>query len=117
MKNNLTVMNNKEQWTIGSREVAEMMEVRHDSLLRKIDAINEDFIKHKIVVYKYWIESTYINEVNNKPCREFLVTKRGCEFLAHKTTGTKGNLFTDRYMDRFEENYKLKIPKLVRAFA
>ena len=27
--------------------------------------------------------------------------------MAHKTTGTKGNLFTDKYMDRFEqmENY------------
>ncbi|MDR3593382.1 Rha family transcriptional regulator [Clostridium sp.] len=32
---------------------------------------------------------------------DYEMTKRGCEFLAHKTTGTKGNLFKDRYMDKF----------------
>ena len=58
---------------ISSREVAEMMEVRHDSLLRKIDKINEDFINHNIVFYKYWEESEYINSVNNKPCKEYLL--------------------------------------------
>lgn len=86
---------------LSSREVSEMMEMEHSKLLRKIDGINDDLVKAKIGFYKYWTESTYINEVNNKPCREFQITKRGCEFLAHKTTGTKGNLFTDRYMDKF----------------
>ena len=88
---------------ISSREVAEMMEVEHSNLLKKIDGINEDFVKVKINFYKYWNESEYINPANNKPCREFKITKRGCEYLAHKTTGTKGNLFTDKYMDRFEQ--------------
>lgn len=101
MINNLMVMNNKEQWTIGSREVAEMMEVQHKDLLKKIDSINEDFGSEEIRHEKYWVESSFENR--GKQYREFLVTKRGCEFLAHKTTGTKGNLFTDRYMDRFEE--------------
>ena len=87
---------------LSSREVAPMMESRHDSLLRKIDKINEDLADHKIVVSKYWEESTY-EDASGKSNREFLITKRGCEFLAHKTTGTKGNLFTDRYMDRFEQ--------------
>lgn len=87
---------------ISSREVAEMMEVRHDSLLRKIDGINKDLADHKIVVSKYWIENTSPDN-SGKQNKEFLITKRGCEFLAHKTTGTKGNLFTDKYMDRFEE--------------
>ena len=32
-----------------------------------------------------------------------LIPKKGCEFLAHKSTGEKGIIFTDRYMDRFEE--------------
>ena len=88
---------------LSSREVAEMMEMEHPKLLRKIDGINEDFVKAKIGFYKYWNESEYINPVNNKPCREFQISKKGCEFLAHKTTGTKGNLFTDKYMDRFSE--------------
>ncbi|NFE85332.1 hypothetical protein FC754_14535 [Clostridium botulinum] len=85
---------------ISSREVAGMMEIRHDSLLRKIDGINKDLTDHKIVVSKYWIESSSPDN-SGKVSREFQITKKGCEFLAHKTTGTKGNLFTDRYMDKF----------------
>ena len=86
---------------LDSREVAEMMEVQHKDLLKKIDSINEDFGSEKVRHEKYWQESTFENR--GKQYRNFLITKRGCEFLAHKTTGTKGNLFTDRYMDRFEE--------------
>ena len=87
---------------LSSREVATMMEVGHPELLRKIKKINEDFTQSKIAFSKYWTESSY-KDVSGKSNREFLITKRGCEFLAHKTTGTKGNLFTDRYMDRFEQ--------------
>lgn len=87
---------------LSSREVAEMMETRHDALLAKIDKINLDFNAHKIMVVKYWTEGTYTDSKGEKR-REFQITKKGCEFLAHKTTGTKGNLFTDKYMDRFSE--------------
>ena len=88
---------------ISSREVAEMMEVTHANLLQKIDNINNDFREMKIQFSKYWIESTYKVDGQNRGYKEYLITKRGCEFLAHKTTGTKGNLFTDKYMDRFEQ--------------
>lgn len=87
--------------TISSREVAEMMEIGHGDLLEKIDKINKDFGNGNVRYQKYWIESTFENR--GKQYRCFEVTKRGCEFLAHKSTGTKGNLFTDRYMDKFEE--------------
>lgn len=83
-----------------SREVAEMMEINHKDLLKKIDSINKDFDSEKVRHEKYWIESTF--ESRGREYRNFQITKRGCEFLAHKTTGTKGNLFTDRYMDKFE---------------
>ena len=33
------------------------------------------------------------------PC----ITKKGCEFIAHKLTGTKGTIFTARYINRFHE--------------
>lgn len=56
----------------------------------------------KIRSQKYWSEGSYKSDGNNKSYRELEITKRGCEFLAHKTTGTKGSLFTDRYMDAFE---------------
>ena len=95
--------NTKElQMTISSREVAEMMEVNHKDLLKKIDNINETFESTKIGSEKYWTESSYKVEGNNKTYREFQVTKKGCEFLAHKSTGEKGIVFTDRYMDKFE---------------
>ena len=96
--------NTKEiQMTISSREVAEMMDVNHKDLLKKIDNINETFESEKIRSQKYWTESSYKTEGNNKTYREFQITKKGCEFLAHKSTGEKGIIFTDRYMDRFEE--------------
>ncbi|MEG2018471.1 MAG: ORF6C domain-containing protein [Clostridium sp.] len=88
---------------LSSREVADMMEVKHTNLLQKIEGINRDFENSKISFQKYWSESFYKIVGNNKTYREFMITKRGCEFLAHKTTGTKGNLFTDRYMDKFAE--------------
>ena len=101
MSNELTT-STKEN-TISSREVAEMMGVRHCDLLEKIDSISKDLATENSVA-KYWIEGTFENR--GKHYREYQVKKRGCEFLAHKTTGTKGNLFTDKYMDRFEEMEK-----------
>ena len=93
-------MTNKLENRISSREVAEMMDIRHGDLLKKIDGINKDFTERKVSFSKYWIESSYVDG-SGKSNREFQITKKGCEFLAHKTIGTKGNLFTDKYMDRF----------------
>ena len=92
---------------ISSREVAEMMEYsRHGDLLDKIDKINEVFENGKIRSQDYWIESTYKVEGNNKSYKEYLVSKKGCEFIANKSTGEKGIIFTHRYMERFEEMEK-----------
>lgn len=93
-------MNKQLENKLSSREVCEMMEMEHSKLLRKIDGINEDFNQAKIGFVKYWIEGTY-RDSKGEERREFQITKKGCEFLAHKTTGTKGNLFTDKYMDKF----------------
>lgn len=110
------VMNKQLENKLSSREVAQMMDLKqHSDLLRKIDGINEDFTQSKIAFSKYWTESSYIDG-SGKSNREFQITKKGCEFLAHKTTGTKGNLFTDKYMDKFEqmkeiiEEEKSKLP-------
>ena len=90
-------MSNQLENRISSREVAEMMEMQHKDLLKKIDNINKDFDEEnkkiggeKIRYEKYWTESIFKNR--GKDYREFLITKRGCEFLAHKTTGKKGGL-------------------------
>lgn len=44
--------------TVSSREVAEMMEVKHTHLLEKIDNINKIFENRFFGFQKYWIEST-----------------------------------------------------------
>ncbi|CEQ09715.1 antirepressor protein [[Clostridium] sordellii] len=84
-------INNEEVVRISSREVADMMEYsRHGDLLEKIDSINKVFENGKIRSQDYWVESTYKTERNNKTYREFLISKKGCEFIANKSTGDKG---------------------------
>ena len=104
MSNTLVVQNHNtgvDVKRISSREVAEMMEVTHKNLLRKIGDINKVFGSSKLSHEKYWIEGTFENR--GKQYKEYLVSKEGCEFLAHKSTGEKGILFTHRYMERFKE--------------
>ena len=52
-------MNKQIEQKLSSREVAQMIEMRHTELLRKIDNINEDLADHKIAFSKYWTESSY----------------------------------------------------------
>ena len=92
--------------TISSREVAEMIGIRHDHMLDKIDKLNSILNNRNLGASKYWYETTYKQARNGKECREYQVTKKGCELIAHKTEGEKGVEFTVRYMDRFEEMEK-----------
>ena len=104
MENELMNSNTKVQ-TISSREVAKMMEVRHDNLMNKIEkhtAILQKVTDLKIKVSDLWQVNSY-KDSTGRSLKEYQVTKKGCEFLAHKTTGEKGDIFTIRYMDRFEE--------------
>ena len=89
--------------TLDSREVAEMMEIEHSKLLRKIDNITKDVAEvteAKIGLSEYWIEKTY-KDASGKENRGLEITRKGCEFLANKTTGKKGNVFTYKYIERF----------------
>lgn len=102
---NNIIKTNNEVLTLDSREVAEMVEMRHGDLIRKIDEVNKDFNERKIALVKYWEESTY-KDAKGEERRCLKITKRGCGFIAHKTTGTKGNIFTHKYMERFEKMEK-----------
>ena len=101
--------------TISSREVAEMMEVRHTHMLDKIDKISQVLTDRKIGSSDYWIESSYIAG-NGEERREYQVTKKGCELIAHKSSGEKGIVFTVRYMDKFEEMEKKLQKQLPRTY-
>jgi Rha family phage regulatory protein len=97
-------MNNLVQ-SISSREVAEMMEVQHKNLISKIEKHTEILEKVNELNFKLvdlWQLSSY-KDAKGETRKEYQVTKKGCEFLAHKTTGEKGDLFTIRYMNKFEE--------------
>lgn len=96
--------------TISSREVAVMMEMTskdgHSDLMKKIEKINQTLVSEKIPTHHYWVETTYQQEMPKggyKTAREYQVTKKGCEMLAHKSTGDKGIVFTHKYMERFDQ--------------
>ena len=93
---------NLEQRTITSLEVADMVGKDHSKLLRDIRNYTEQLAEAKIGSGDFFEESAY-KDANNqsRPC--YLVTKKGCEFIAHKLTGVKGTEFTAKYINRFHE--------------
>lgn len=95
-------MNNLTRTTITSMEAAEWCGKRHNELLKDIRRYMSQLGEGKIPHTDFFKESTYITEQNKTlPC--FQVTKKGCEFIAHKMTGQKGTEFTARYINRFHE--------------
>lgn len=109
----------KIEQTLTSMEVAEMIGREHNALLKTI----RTFVSHMEKIAEcnnahgeeiaegesahgskeeYFKESTY-EDANgqSRPC--FNVTKKGCEFIAHKMNGIKGTEFTMRYIDRFHK--------------
>lgn len=85
-----------------STEVAEMVGKEHKYLMRDIKRYSNQMQSAQISPCSFWEETTYKNENNQSyPC--YLVTKKGCEFIAHKMTGAKGTVFTARYINRFHE--------------
>lgn len=127
MKNNLQMLN----VTLTSMEVAKMMEKRHGNLIRSISMYsayikesNDDICqlknelskekhecselknelakKETIDLQEFWTKSSYFDEQwKSRIC--YNITKKGCEFIAHKCTGRKGTVFTARYINRFHE--------------
>ena len=87
---------------LDSREVAEMIGKRHDNLVRDIKKYVEELGHLKIEDTEFFQESTYRTTQNKEmPC--YLVTKKGCEFIAHKLTGINGTEFTAKYINRFHQ--------------
>lgn len=118
--------------TITTLEIAEMMELPHYEILKKLEGTtNPDgsvrqvgiiptLGKGKIPVTDYFIKSTYTTSQNKEmPC--YKVTKLGCDFLANKFNGEKGIIFTARYVKRFDEMERGQIPQdfpsALRAYA
>lgn len=114
---------------IDSREIAEMMNVEHYKILRKLegDKSRKGYVKilteAQMGVSDYFIPSTY-KDASGKVNKCYLVTKLGCDFLANKFTGEKGVIFTAKYVkcfhemeDTLEKNELTSLEKLVRQQA
>ncbi len=95
-------MKNLRNTAILSTEVAQMVKKQHKELLRDIRKYCEQLAESKLALGDFFTGSTYL-DINNqsRPC--YLVTKKGCEFIAHKLTGQKGTEFTAKYINRFHE--------------
>lgn len=93
--------------TIDSREVAEMVEMPHADLLKKIRNYESILEKGKFLSHNFFIKSSYKVENNNRKYDCYLLTKKGCDMVANKLTGEKGIIFTARYVNRFEEMEKV----------
>lgn len=95
-------MNELEQKYLNSREVAEMVEKEHKNLIRDIRIYTEYLTESNFEPSDYFIEDTY-KDSTGRTLACFKVTKKGCEFIAHKLTGQKGAIFTAKYIERFHE--------------
>lgn len=94
-------MNQIEQ-TLDSREVAEMVGKKHYNLMRDIKGYAEELNELKIEVVDFFKENNYKDgKGETRPCYD--ITKKGCEFIAHKLTGIKGTEFTAHYINRFHD--------------
>ena len=92
----------KLQKMLDSREVAEMVEKAHNELMKDIRRYIGNLNEGKISHVEFFENSTYQDVKGEvRPC--FLVTKKGCEFIANKLTGVKGAVFTAKYINRFHE--------------
>lgn len=87
---------------IDSREVAEIIGKKHYNLVRDIGQYIKQLTQLNFEFTDFFIESSY-KDTSGKTNKCYLVTKKGCEFIAHKLTGIKGTKFTATYINRFHE--------------
>lgn len=91
------------QQVIDSRDVAKMVGKSHAHLMRDIrDYIDDILTDPKLDSLDFFIESSY-KDAKGEVRKCYLLTKKGCEFVAHKMTGRKGTIFTATYVSLFNE--------------
>lgn len=96
-------MNNIKSLTLDSREVAVMLNKRHDHLLRDIDTYISYLGQNPKLGSDDFFKETSYKAGTGRRYKIYQITKKGCEFLAHKQTGRKGSSFTASYINRFHE--------------
>lgn len=107
----------KESLVMDSRKVAEMVNKRHDHLMRDIRGYVQVLeVNPDLGALNFFIPSTYLDS-QGKTRSSFLLTKQGCEMVGNKMTGEKGILFTATYVSQFNEMEKVleqnELPKKI----
>lgn len=92
----------KIEQTLSSLEVAEMINKPHANLLRSIHTYEKHFSQLNFDLAEYFQQSSYLDGKGEER-KSYNITKKGCEFIAHKMTGIKGTEFTVKYIDRFHD--------------
>lgn len=83
---------------LDSREVADIVEKPHSALLEDIRRYIQQFKESNLSPDGFFLESSY-QDSRGAACPCYQITKKGCEFIAHKLNGIKGSVFTFRYID------------------
>ena len=110
MKELIKITNTKgrEVNVIDSREVAEMMDRTHSDIMKMIQGSGKNLgiipilTEGNFPVVDYFIESSY-RDAKGEERKCYLCTKMGCEMLGNKQQGSKGILFSAKYVERFNE--------------
>lgn len=100
--NGLKVQDFHGKQVIDSRDVAEMVERGHNELMKTIRTYVAYLNEGEIPLVDFFIESSYVDS-KGQTRPNYLITKKGCDMIANKTTGKKGVLFTAAYVTAFEE--------------
>lgn len=95
---------------VDSRDVAKWVGKTHGHLCRDIVVYISAFsgqttcglVDETVNRNDYFIDSSYV-DAKGESRRRYLLTHKGCEFVANKLTGKKGALFTAAYITRFHE--------------
>jgi len=103
-------VNTLEQKYLSSREVAEMVGKDHSDLLKDIRRYTEYLNEGNFPLVEYFKEDTY-KDAKGETRNCYMISKKGCEFIAHKMTGQKGVIFTAKYIERFHEMQDALQPK------
>ena len=88
---------------VDSREVAKIVDKKHNNLLRDISVYINHMRKSTQLNFElsdFFLESSYFDGTGRSlPC--YLVSKMGCEVISNKLIGEKGTLFTVAYVTKF----------------
>ncbi len=98
----LTIFEHKGIPVVDSRDVAQMIDKPHKSVLRTIGTMCKHLTGHKIALSEFFIPATYTDTTGRTlPC--YYLTEMGCDMVANKQTGEAGTLFTAQYVKAFHQ--------------